>query len=74
MQKVRLGNVTLDMATLTQYDGEGVCGDVQMGCHSILRYGNQLKEWAENMGWKIEEESDVAGITTKIKCKRLLFF
>ena len=74
VQKVKLRNVTLDMATLTQYDGEGVCGEVKMNGISILRYGNQVKKWAENMGWKIEEKSDASGLITKIRIKRLLFF
>ena len=68
------GSVTLDMETLTQYDGEGVCGEVKMNGISILRYGNQVKKWAENMGWKIEEKSDASGLITKIRIKRLLFF
>ena len=44
--------VTLDMDTLAQYAGEGKCGEVTM---RGMRYRNQLKVWAGNMGWQIEE-------------------
>ena len=54
--------VTLDMDTLAQYAGEGKCVEVTM---RGMRYRNQLKVWAGNMGWQIEETSNEIFIKRK---------
>ena len=49
---VRLGgDVTLDMDTLAQYDGEGECEQVVLAGPATAEYGDQVMMWAENMGW-----------------------
>ena len=63
VKRVRLGDgVTLDMDKLAQYAGEGKCVEVTM---RGMRYRNQLKVWAGNMGWQIEEKSDEIFIKRK---------
>ena len=51
------GGVTLDMDTLAQYDGLGKCEEVRFWSDTTERYRDQLKVWASNMGWQIEEIS-----------------
>ena len=63
VKKIHMGDgVTLDMDTLAQYAGEGKCVEVTM---RGMRYRNQLKVWAGNMGWQIEETSDKIFIKRK---------
>ena len=58
VKKVTLdGDVTLDMDTLAQYNGMEVCEEVMMLWETRERYRDQLKAWAENMGWQVEEKS-----------------
>ena len=45
------GGVTLDMDTLAQYDGTGECEEVVLAGPATAEYGDQVKMWAENMGW-----------------------
>ena len=52
VKKVTLdGDVTLDMDTLAQYDGTGECRAVVLAGPATAEYGDQVKMWAENMGW-----------------------
>ena len=46
---------TLDIETLAQYNGMGECEKVIFRGESSMRYKNQAKVWAGNMGWRIEE-------------------
>ena len=52
------GDVRLDMKTLTQYGGRGSCGHLMLGDGSRRRYGDQVKLWAGDMGWRIMSEND----------------
>ena len=45
------GDGTLDMDTLAQYDGKGECEEVGLAGPATAEYGDQVKMWAENMGW-----------------------
>ena len=45
------GDGTLDMDTLAQYDGTGECEEVVLAGPATAEYGDQVKMWAENMGW-----------------------
>ena len=56
--------VTLDMETLAQYDGKGECEEVWFG-DGQTRYGDQMKVWAGNIGWQIEEEEEDSIIIKK---------
>ena len=47
--------ITLDIETLAQYNGMGECEKVIFRGESSMRYKNQAKVWAGNMGWRIEE-------------------
>ena len=49
------GDGTLDMDTLAQYDGKGECGEVGLWWDTRERYRDQLKAWASNIGWHIED-------------------
>ena len=39
------------METLAQYDGTGECRAVVLAGPATAEYGDQVKMWAENMGW-----------------------
>ena len=52
------GSVTLDMETLAQYDGEGECDKVTLWMDTTERYRDQVKAWAENMGWLDDDFSE----------------
>jgi len=49
--------VTLDMETLAQYDGKGDCKEVILSDDTKERYRDQVKAWAENIGWQTENSS-----------------
>ena len=49
--------VTLDMETLSQYDGKGECGRVVLG-DTVRRYQSQVKSWAKRIGWELKRKSD----------------
>ena len=55
---VNLVDVTLDMEKLAQYDGEGECGSVMLRGEAWERCRDQVKVWAENMGWETLEDSE----------------
>ena len=57
--------VTLDMDTLAQYDGMGECGEVKLFRDTKERYRDQVKAWAENMGWQVQEISRMIFIKRK---------
>ena len=51
------GGVTLDMGTLAQYDGTGECGWVELhGTDTVEKYGEEVKEWAQRIGWETDED------------------
>ena len=57
VREVELEGVTLDMETLAQYDGGGECGELWVkGDDTMRRYGDQVKEWAGRMGWRVERD------------------
>ena len=53
------------MDTLAQYNGLGKCEEVRFWSDTTERYRDQLKVWAGNMGWQIEETSDEIFIKRK---------
>ena len=50
--------VTLDMETLSQYDGKGECGRVWVWGDTVRRYRGQVKSWAKRIGWELKRKSD----------------
>ena len=46
--------VTLDMDTLTQYDGKGECEWVELWV-TRKRIRKQFTQWAKNVGWRVEK-------------------
>ena len=57
VKEVRLGkNVTLGMETLTQYNGQGECEEVELFDNTKERYLDQVKVWAGDMDWEIGGE------------------
>ena len=51
LQEVHLGNVSLDMESLVQYDGRGECGEVWLYGDIINSVEDKMKVWARNIGW-----------------------
>ena len=57
VKEVRLGkNVTLGMETLTQYNGKGECEEVKLFDNTKEIYQDQVKVWAGDMDWEIEND------------------
>ena len=50
------GGVTLDMGTLAQYDGTGECGRVECFTDAVGKYGEEVKEWGQRIGWETNED------------------
>ena len=53
VQEVWLDDVSLDMETLAQYDGQGVCRELRFRADTLERYRGQVDLWAANMGWAV---------------------
>ena len=45
--------VTLDVEELTQYDGQGRCSELDVRGEMRERYGDRLREWAADKGWRV---------------------
>ena len=58
------GEVTLDTEALTEYSGQGVCGELRLYGHTRDRYREQLRTWAGNRNWTV-----VADKKGMFKCK-----
>ena len=52
------GEVTLDMEELTQYDGLGCCSELHVWSDMRTRYGERLRRWKADKGWRGTGESD----------------
>ena len=52
VSQLQLGDITVDISVLTQYNGTGECDYVQCYGH---RYRGQVTQWAHNMGWKVKD-------------------
>ena len=66
VKEVRLGkNVTLGMETLTQYNGQGECEEVELFDNTKERYLDQVKVWARDMDWEIEDEDQEMKISRR---------
>ena len=59
VEEVELGRgVTLDMETLSQYDGKGECERVVAWWDTGRRYRDQVKSWMKRIGWEFKMEND----------------
>ena len=59
VRKVRLcTGVTLDMETLSKYDGKGKCRRVLVEWGTARRYRGQVKSWAKRIGWKLKRNEN----------------
>ena len=47
-----LGDVVLDLDTLSQYDGKGVCEEVELFDDTDMRHRDRVKMWMEKIDWK----------------------
>ena len=50
---VMLGYVTLDIEQLTQYNGKGSCSELEVWGDKRTSYGERLRRWAADKGWKL---------------------
>ena len=50
--------VTLDAATLVQYDGKGTCDKIELREDIRRVFGVLANSWAESMGWEISWERE----------------
>ena len=51
-----LGNITLDIEELTQYDGRGRCWELVAEAVTKTRHGDTLRRWAADVGWSVKED------------------
>ena len=62
VQEVELGvDLILDMETLAQYDGRGMCGEAKLrgkwyGGMRTKMYADKMKIWAKRMGWSFVKD------------------
>ena len=56
--KLMIGDVNLDIKTLTEYSGKGQCNDVRISGDTADRYRDELRTWAENKLWRIDSDTD----------------
>ena len=66
VQTVWLSCVTLDIEELTQYDGQGRCSVLGVESEMRRRYGDRIREWAADKGWRVTED-DVWGLLMERK-------
>ena len=52
------GDVSLDIRTLTQYSGEGKCGEVTCYDETADRYREEVMSWAARINWLDMEIDD----------------
>ena len=53
VQTVTLQDVTLDPNLLATYDGQGLCNKLVVFGDTERRYGDGLKRWADDKGWRV---------------------
>ena len=51
------GKVRLHIQTLLEYDGRGQCDEVECSGHAWYTYKEEMKTWADRVGWSVEEEN-----------------
>ena len=59
VQTVELGDVTLDIEELTQYDGQGHCSELEVWGDMRDRYWERLRRWAADKGWTVTRDRQV---------------
>ena len=52
------GEVSLEMETLSEYSGHGVCWWVSLWVDTDGRYKEDLKKWARSKNWRVTEDKD----------------
>ena len=50
--------VTLDMETLAEYSGQGVCWVVDLHYNTAARYRGELVTWARSRNWGVDADKD----------------
>ena len=53
----RYGSVEVDMDTLAIYNGLGKCKSVGCWGQTRKKYGGQIRQWAESLGWRVRYEN-----------------
>ena len=53
-----IGDVILDINTLTEYSGNGQCSDVRISGDTADRYRDELRTWAKNKQWRVDTDID----------------
>ena len=53
VEEVMVGNMTLDIEALTEYNGQGKCLLVTCLTDVGMKYSEQLKTWAQRINWEI---------------------
>ena len=52
------GEVTLDIEALTEYSGQGRCGEEERRGDAVARYREELRAWALSRNWRVDVDTD----------------
>ena len=73
VEEVVLGKgVTLDLETLAEHSGQGVCRQVELRGNAAARYREELRKWARSKNWKVDVDVDRYCNCFIIKCDTYL--
>ena len=62
VEKVKLGEkpvggeVSLDIMALTQYNGQGMCSNVDCCYETARRNREEVRSWAKRMNWRVSAD------------------
>ena len=70
VELVELGDVTLDIRVLIEYNGQGKCWMVECYRDTANRYREQLRTWAKSRNWQVTRD-DEWKLTIFRECKKV---
>ena len=65
VERVALGDVTLDIEELIQYNGQGCCSQLEVYGYTRPRYGYRLRRWAADNRWRVTRDDGVCLVMEK---------
>ena len=45
----------MDISALTQYSGQGKCGQVTWFDDAAHKYGEEVRSWAQRINWRVND-------------------
>ena len=59
VKMVWLDTVTLDIETLTEYSGQGVCREVWLMDDTAATYREEMRTWARSRKWRLMQDDKI---------------